>query len=54
MDSVLTRMSNSIWVYEKFCSEEKYLKQKWIIRNGQDIDKETYEMPVMFLVVEKG
>jgi hypothetical protein len=48
-------MSNSIWVDEKLCTEEKYLKQKWIIRNGQDVDKnENYEMPVMFLVVEKG
>ncbi len=54
-DSLLTRMSNSIWVDDKLCTEEKYLKQKWIIRNGQDVDKNgNYEMPVMFLVVEKG
>jgi hypothetical protein len=53
VDSLLTRMSNSIWKDEKLCIE-KYLKQKWIIRNGQDVEKNgNYEMPVIFLVVEK-
>jgi hypothetical protein len=55
VDTLLTRMSNSIWVDETLCTEEKYLKQKWIIRNGQDVHQDgNYEMPVMFLVVEKG
>jgi hypothetical protein len=48
-------MSNTIWVDEKLCMEEKYLKQKWIIPDGQDVDKNrNYEMPMMFLVVDKG
>src|SRR5450759_3078599 len=53
-DSLLTKMSNCIWMDEKLCNEEKFLKSKWFLRNGQDTQKEgKYESPVMFLVVEK-
>src|SRR5450759_248513 len=53
-DSLLTKMSNCIWMDEKLCNEEKFLKRKWFLRNGQDTHEEgKYERHVMFLVVEK-
>src|SRR5450759_5291839 len=53
-ESLLTRMSNSIGMHEKLCTEEKYLKKKWYVRNGQDCAKTgNFEKPVIYLLVEE-
>src|SRR5450759_2776004 len=52
-ESLLTKMSSSIWVDDAICVEEKHLKKRWFVRNGQIIDKaENYERPLMVLVVK--
>ena len=52
-ESLLTKISSSIWVDEGICVEEKHLKKQWFVRNGQHMNKaENYERPLMVLVVQ--
>src|SRR5450759_681214 len=52
-ESLLAKMCESIWPDEVLCPEEKHLKKKWFVRNGQDTMKsEKFEVPVLVVVVE--
>src|SRR5450759_4251880 len=52
-ESLVKKMCSSIWVNEGLCNEEKYLKKKWFVRNGQETDKAAgWEKPVMVFVVQ--
>ena len=51
--SLVAKISASIWQNEAICQEEKYLKKRWFVRNGQDTDKAAgWEKPVMVVVVQ--
>jgi len=52
-ESLLEKMSTSIWEDDLLCQEEKYLKKKWFVRNGQDTMKdEGFPIPVLTVVVQ--
>src|SRR5450759_3362692 len=52
-ESLVKKMCSLIWVNEGLCNEEKYLKKKWFVRNGQETDKAAgWEKPVMVIVVQ--
>src|SRR5450759_4135820 len=51
--SLVAKISASIWQNEAICQEEKYLKKRWFVRNGQDTDKVAgWEKPVMVVMVQ--
>jgi hypothetical protein len=53
-ETILGKMSVSIWGDAKICKEEKNLKKKWFVQNGAEIQKEqNYQRPVLMIVVKR-
>lgn len=53
IETLVSKMSNSIWLNESICKEDKYLKKKWFVRNCQETDRASkWEKPCMAIVVQ--